>query len=39
MMSLRKCELWEVYTINVAIPSYLKWFEEAITFDRNDHSD
>ena len=38
-MSQRKHELWEVCSVNTAAPSYLKWSENAITFDRRDHPD
>ena len=36
--SQRKHELQEVCTVSTAAPSYLKWSESAITFDRQDHS-
>jgi len=34
-----KHELREVCAVSAAAPSYLKWSERAITFDRQDHSD
>jgi hypothetical protein len=34
-----KQELWEVFSIKVAAPVYLDWFDHAITFDRDDHPD
>jgi len=37
--SQRKRELREVCVVNLAAPSYLKWSEDAITFDRRDHPD
>jgi len=37
--SQRKRELREVCTVSAAAPSYLKWSESAITFDRRDHPD
>jgi hypothetical protein len=39
MTCQRKHERWEVYSVEVATPAYLKWSEEAITFDRDDHPD
>jgi len=38
-MSQRKRELREVCAVATAAPSYLKWSESAITFDRQDHPD
>jgi hypothetical protein len=38
-VSQRKRELCEVCAVNIAMPSYLKWLENAITFDRRDHPD
>jgi len=37
--SQRKCEIREVGTVSTATPSYLKWSESAITFDRHDQPD
>jgi len=37
--SQRKRELREVYAVSTATPSYLKWSESAITFERLDHPD
>jgi len=37
--SQRKRELREVCAVSTAAPSYLKWSESAITFDRQDHPD
>jgi len=37
--SQRKRELQEVCAVSTAAPSYLKWSETAITFDRQDHPD
>ena len=38
-VSQKKRELREVCTVNTDAPSYLKWSENAITFDQQDHSD
>ena len=38
-VSQRKRELREVCAVSTAAPSYLKWSESAITFDRQDHPD
>jgi len=37
--SQRKRKLREVCAVSTAAPSYLKWSESAITFDRQDHPD
>jgi len=37
--SQRKRELREVCTVSTVAPSYLKWSESAITFDRQDYPD
>ena len=37
--SQRKREIREVGTVSTATPSYLKWSESAITFDRHDQPD
>jgi hypothetical protein len=36
-VSQRKLEIYKVYVVNSATPSYLMWSENAITFDRRDH--
>jgi hypothetical protein len=30
---------WEVFNADIVKPSYLKWLEVPITFDRKDHPD
>jgi hypothetical protein len=37
MMRQRKCERRQVYATEPAAPYFLDWFEEAITFDHDDH--
>jgi hypothetical protein len=34
-----KCILQEIYHVEPVVPSYLKWSETAITYNRTDHPD
>jgi len=36
-MSQRKCKFQEVCVVSTTTPTYLKWSDNAITFDCNDH--